>query len=211
VKGLPMLRTNLSTRPFYNERVTYLLLGLVGILVLAFTVFNIVELRSLTVRHRQLLGRVMDDEQRAARSRADAERVRQSVNRTQLETVAEAAREANGLIDQRTFSWTELLNRLESTLPADVRIRSIRPSVDRDGVLNVGLVALAHRVEDVEQFVEQMERTGTFRHLISKSETTDAQGLLEVTLEGQYLPGNRAHAVPGRAPARGAAQQTPED
>lgn len=206
-----MLRTNLSTRPFYNERITYLLLGLAGILVLAFTVFNIVELRSLTVRHRQLLGRVVDEERRAATLRADAERARASVDRAQLETVAEAAREANGLIDQRTFSWTELLNRLEATLPPDVRIQSIRPSVDRDGVLTVALLALAHRVEDVEQFVEQMEKTGTFHHLISRSETTNAQGLLEVALEGQYLPGNGAHAPTGRATGRGAAQQAPED
>jgi Tfp pilus assembly protein PilN len=211
VKGLPMLRTNLSTRPFYNERVTYLLLGLAGVLVLAFTVFNIVELRSLTVRHRQLLGRVVDEERRAATLRADAEQARSSVNRAQLETVAEAAREANGLIDQRTFSWTELLNRLEATLPPDVRIQSIRPSIDRDGVLTVALLALAHRVEDVEQFVEQMEKTGTFHHLISRSETTNAQGLLEVALEGQYLPGNGAHAPTGRTPGRGAAQQAPED
>ena len=34
------------------------------------------------------------------------------------------------LIDKRTFSWTGLLNRLEATLPDNVRLQSIRPGTD---------------------------------------------------------------------------------
>ena len=41
-------------------------------------------------------------------------------------------RQANELIDRRTFSWTELFNPFEATLPPDVRITSVRPRVDDD-------------------------------------------------------------------------------
>ena len=89
---------------------------------------QIVELRLALDRHEQLLRRVgRCDERRAATLRADAERARRSVDRAQLETVAAAAREANRLIDQRTFSWTELLNRLEATLPGR-RARPVHPA-----------------------------------------------------------------------------------
>jgi hypothetical protein len=196
-----MLRTNLSTRPFYNERAVQLALGGAALLVVALTAFNVVQLRSLSGRQAQLVGRVGQAERQAAVLRSDAAQARRSVDRDRLEQVAAAAREANGLIGRRTFSWTELLNRLEATLPADVRIQSIRPVADKDGTLTVTLVVLGHRAEDVEQFVEQLEATGAFRHVYSRNESTDPKGLLEVSLEGHYLP----EAPAGRVEATAAA------
>jgi hypothetical protein len=200
-----MLRTNLSTRPFYNERAVQLLLAAVALVIAGLTVFNVGQLRALSARHAQLLGRVGGDEARAAALRVDAEKARSSVDRAQLETVAAAAREANGLIDQRTFSWTDLLNRLESTLPAEVRIQAIRPSADETGRLTVSMIVLGHRPEDIEQFVEQLEGTGVFQHVYSRTETTTPQGLLEVVLEGHYLPPGPAAGKEGPAPAAASA------
>ncbi len=199
-----MLRTNLSTRPFYNERLIQLLLGVAALVIVGLTVFNVAELRLLSTRHDQLLGRVGDDEKRATKLRADAEGARRSVDRAQLERVAEAAREANQLIDQRTFSWTELLNRLEATLPAEVRIRAIRPETDKEGHFSVTMVVLGHRAEDIEQFAEQLEATGAFHHLYSRTETTTQQGLLEVALEARYTP---SLAAPPAARPLDAAQE----
>jgi len=183
-----MLRTNLSTRPFYNERIVQLALGAAALLILGLTAFNVVELRSLRERHSGLLGHVGDAERRAATLRLDADRARRDVNRAELDRVAAAAREANALIDQRTFSWTELLNQLEATLPDTVRVQSIRPSTDKQGNLTIAMVVFGRRAEDIEQFIEQLEGIGAFRHVVSLSETTNAQGLLEVSLESWYVP-----------------------
>ena len=46
-----MLQINLSTRPFYNERAVHLALGLVGILVLALTTFNVTQVITLSQSH----------------------------------------------------------------------------------------------------------------------------------------------------------------
>ncbi len=204
-----MLRTNLSTRPFYNERLVQLVLAAVALVILGLTAFNVVQLRTLTTRQTQLLGRVGGDEKRAAALRADAEVARHNVDRAQLESVAAAAREANALIDQRTFSWTDLLNRLEATLPADVRIQTIRPTTDREGRFLVTMGVVGHRVEDIEQFVEQLEATGAFRHVISRTETTNPQGLLEVVLEARYLPSDTVAASQGQGRAAPAAPSRP--
>ncbi len=195
-----MLRTNLSTRPFYNERLVQLVLLAAALVIAALTTYNIVELRLLSSRHGQLLQSVVDDEKRATALRAEAVRARRSVDRAQLETVAAAAREANRLIDGRIFSWTELLNRLESTLPDQVRIQAIRPSTDREGRLSVSLIVLGRRAEDVEGFVERLEAAGGFSHVYSRTETTNQQGLLEVVIEGRYVPSAVAAAVPAAPP-----------
>lgn len=184
-----MLRTNLSTRPFYNERVAQVALGAAALLVVAFTVFNVAQWRSLSERHGQLLSRVGDDERKAAMLRTKADLARRSVDRAEVERVAAEVRDANALIDQRVFSWTGLLNTLEAAVPPNVRILSIRPTTDRDGNLTITLLAVGRRAEDIEQLVDRLEATKSFRRLYSRSETTNPQGLLEVALEGRYVSG----------------------
>ena len=49
-----MLRTNLATRPFYNERAVRFVLGVVALIVLGVTAFNALELLRLTDSQRTL-------------------------------------------------------------------------------------------------------------------------------------------------------------
>ncbi|HSK09697.1 MAG TPA: PilN domain-containing protein, partial [Vicinamibacterales bacterium] len=79
-------------------------------------------------------------------------------------------------------------NQLETTLPAGVRVRTIRPIEDR-GRLRIELVVLARRAEDVEAFVERLQETGSFRDVFTRSENTQDTGLLEVMIEGVYAGG----------------------
>ena len=51
----------------------------------------------------------------------EAQRIRAQVDPKELETVSAAALEANGVIEQKAFSWEQLLAQLEATLPDDVR------------------------------------------------------------------------------------------
>src|SRR5262245_54119135 len=102
-----MLRTNLSTRPFYNERGVQLLLGLGALVVVALTIFNVSQIVMLSRAQSRLNRQAQSDEDRARDLRAHAASVRQGIDPKQLETVAGAAREANTLIGQRLFSWTD--------------------------------------------------------------------------------------------------------
>ena len=72
-----------------------------------------------------------EDEARASELRASAARLRSSVDPKQIELASNEARLANDLIDRRTFSWTELFNVFEKTLPDEVRITAVRPRVER--------------------------------------------------------------------------------
>ncbi|MFI5077957.1 MAG: hypothetical protein ACHQRO_11475 [Vicinamibacteria bacterium] len=47
---MTMLRSNLATKPFYNERLIHALVGAAAILVLAFTAFNVSEYLRLSGR-----------------------------------------------------------------------------------------------------------------------------------------------------------------
>ena len=107
-----MLRVNVATRPFYNERGVYLMLALLGLLLLGLTAFNASSLVRLSGREAELTSRTSKEERRAQELRQEAVKLRGSVRQEELDAVLAAAREANALIDERTFSWTALFNYL---------------------------------------------------------------------------------------------------
>ncbi len=108
-----------------------------------------------------------------------------------------AAREANVLIERRVFSWTEVLNQFETTLPAAVRISSVRPRVERDGTMMVDVVVLARTVEAVDAFIENLEKRGAFSGVLSREEFVNEDGLIQASLQGRY------RAAADAAPAAG--------
>ncbi len=125
-----VIRTNLSTRPFYNERAVQLVLLGAGLVVLAATLFNVTRILQLSRQDTQLATQAASDEARARDLIASAAKRRATVDPRALELASVEARQANDLIDRRTFSWTELFNRFETTEPDEVRITAVRPRLD---------------------------------------------------------------------------------
>jgi Tfp pilus assembly protein PilN len=183
-----MLRTNLSTRPFYNERGVHGMLGIAAFIVIALTIFNLTQIFILTRRQSARSRETTAAETRAAELRAHAARTRQLVNAKQLDSISGAAREANAIIGQRLFSWTDLLNQLENTLPDNVRITALRPTVDRDGRITVTMTVHGESVDDIEQFMAHLEETQAFSDVYPLDDEPEESGGVRASLEGKYAP-----------------------
>jgi Tfp pilus assembly protein PilN len=202
-----MLRTNLSTRPFYNERAANVLLALLALVVFAATVFNVVRVVSLSRQQATLSAQADAAERKARDLKRHSTQVRSTIDAKALETTADASREANAIIDRRTFSWTELFNRFEATLPPNVRIASVNPTIDVDGRFIITINVVARGVDDIDEFLEALEETGGFRDVLARDEFENDEGQIEASLRGQYLPGTigtrkAAPAAPARSGAR---------
>jgi hypothetical protein len=192
-------RINLSTKPFYNDRAVHLALGVVAAAVLVFTAFNLWQVYMLSGRQAQVQTRLTRAETQTRQLREQAASVRQSINPNELEATVAAAREANLLIERRVFSWTEVLNQFETTLPPTVRISSVRPRVERDGTMRVEVVVLARTVEAVDAFIESLEKRGSFSGVLSREEFLNEDGLIQASIEGRYrAAGPVAAAKEGR-------------
>lgn len=183
-----MLRANLSTRPFYNERALHGVLGAAAAIVAVLTIFNLTQIVLLTGRQSSLGSEADAAETRAADLRAQAVRTRQAINAKELESISGAAREANTLIGQRLFSWTDLLDRLEATLPDNVRITALRPTVARDGTITVTMTVAAQGVDDIEQFMANLEETTAFSDVYPLDDEPAEDGSVRASLEGKYAP-----------------------
>jgi Tfp pilus assembly protein PilN len=196
-----VLRSNLATRPFYNERAAHVVIGLAAALVLAITALNVVRIVSLSRQNTELSARINADRAEAERLTGEAARIRKTINQNELAAVVGAAQEANALIDQRTFSWTEFFNKIESTLPPGVMLTSVRPSFKAD-VTNVAMSVLAREAVDLEDFMDKLEETGAFTDVVPASQDRTDDGLVRAVIEGIYVrPAQADPAAAATAPA----------
>ena len=193
-----MIRTNLSSKPFYNVRAVQVAIGALAAVVLGITLFNVIEIVRLVAAQQTLGANADAAERESTRLRGEAARIRGQINPRELQTVASAAREANQLIDQRAFSWTELFAQFEMTLPEDVRITAMQPRVE-NRMFVVAVAVEARRAEDLDGFIQALERTGMFQNVLATETQANEDGLLEAIIEGHYQPRARAEQPAGQA------------
>jgi hypothetical protein len=181
-----MFKGNLSTRPFYNERLVAVVITvgvLIGLGLTAFNVTAIYQLSAERTKQRADQDRVAAE---AAKSRASATALQSSLDRSNVLLLASETNEANTLIDQRTFSWTAFFGLVEKTLPLDARLISVAPRVDR-GVFMIVMQINMKRPEDLEAFMNALSGTGSFYDLLPGEMQRNEDGLYIATLSGGYV------------------------
>lgn len=188
-----MLRTNLSTRPFYNERAVHMAVAVAAILLTALTAWNVYSVVRLSKANTELSTRVNRDHTEAVELSKMADDIRRRINQDELRQVVESAREANSLIDQRTFSWTAFFNLLETTMPPDVMLTTVRPSIN-EGITRVSMIVLGRRAEDIDEFIEKLEATGAFHDVIASQQDLTEDQLYRVVIDSVYT----GEAAPGK-------------
>jgi hypothetical protein len=194
-----MLRTNLSTRPFYNERAVRAALFGLALIAVGLLLFNAIEILRLERAGREARQTVAQNAAQARDLREKAQVIRQSINQAALQAVQVSARDANALIDRRAFSWTALLNYFQATLPPDVRIASVAPQIDNEGRMLVAISCFTRRAEDLYEFADALEGTGAFSEVLPRQLATEEDGTLRAEVQGYYL-----------GPVRGAAPPSPQ-
>lgn len=205
-----MLRTNLSTRPFYNDRAVRTGLLALALVAIGLMVFNAFEILRLERAGREARQTVAQNAAQARELRDKAQVIRRSINQTALQAVQVSSRDANALIDRRAFSWTALLNYFQATLPADVRIASVTPQIDDDGRMLVLISAFARRAEDLYEFADALETTGAFSDVLPRQLAVEQDGSLRSELQGYYAGPAQGAAPPaaGQAVPAGQASET---
>jgi len=196
-----MLRTNLSTRPFYNIRAVQVALGAFAAVVVVMTLFNAYKVVTLASSQRSLGASAVKAQTEAARLRSEAARIRARVDARELEVVSAAAKEANAIIDMRAFSWSGLLSQFEATLPESVRITAVQPRLERDARFVLGIRVEARRTEDLEKFLDALEATGSFHDVLATDEQATDDGLIEAIVEAVYEQPARDVPAGNREPA----------
>jgi hypothetical protein len=198
-----MLRGNLATRPFYNERLVTLAIVLGVVAVLALTAFNASQIISLSRQRGVFKADQTRDDSEAATVNQGTLAVQKSVDQVRLAALARQTREANDLIDERTFSWTVFLDHIEKTLPLDARLISVAPRVNR-GEFEIGMSVNAKKFGDLEDFVDKLLATGVFYDTIAGSTNHNDDGTFTgAIMTRYYLAPKPSKATRGATSGRG--------
>jgi cell division protein FtsB len=195
-----MLTTNLSTRPFYNERAVRSILGLLLLLVIALTVFSLFRASSLRTEERALSAQATQAHDEAERLRAQTQAMTAQINPKELEAVSAEASEANAVIAQREFSWIALLGQIEEALPDDVRVTAVQPQIEK-GTTMVRLEVEAMSAEHLATFMDALEKNGAFQRVLPRTKAYGDNDEIDAVLEAVYRPGGAPTARTGAAKA----------
>jgi len=180
-----VIRTNLSTRPFYNERAVHAIALVVALIVVALAGWQTFRIVKLSKYKTELNASIARDKAESDRQEREAAQIRGKIDQKELASVVAAAKEANQLIAQRTFSWTQLFNQLEATLPEDVMLTAIRPEF-KDGVTTINLNIQGRRSDDIDAFWSQLEKTGSFHNVEWSAVTVGDDGMNKVAMKAVY-------------------------
>jgi Tfp pilus assembly protein PilN len=131
--GRRAVAPNLARRPFLNARpvvrVAALLWLLGGLLLLG----NVLVFRKYLSDSEDIRGKLAAGRAEIDRQRADVARLEQELAGFDLEGMNEQVEFLNRRIDQRTFSWSLLLDRLAETMPDDIRLSRLQPPTQARG------------------------------------------------------------------------------
>jgi Tfp pilus assembly protein PilN len=193
-----VIDTNLATRPFYNDSAVRLWLLVLALVVVTASAFNVTRVLQYSRSDTELATQASRDETRTTELRAEAAQLRASVDPKQVENASMEARLANDLIDRRAFSWTELFNTFEATLPDEVRITAVRPKLEANRGIVLAITVVARSVEDLDKFDTGLEDTGAFRDLVPREDKVNEQGQIEGLIEAVYVPKKATPAEKGQ-------------
>ena len=137
------LHLNLASRPYRDER-PFIAVVVVGSLLIAFlTLTNFDTWYEYRNETQDTRAKIATLEKQAADERARTNTLNQRIRAVDVKLLAKQTQFANTQLAQRAFSWSELLDQLERILPDYVRIVSITPSFEDNGLVKLSLQCVA--------------------------------------------------------------------
>lgn len=192
---------NLAAQPFANERPVKratLLIWVVALTLLAVNIFLYQRHLSAHYEQRQTIRDLQE------RIEAEEEKLRKaegSLADLQLEQQNDRVIFLNGQIARRTFRWSQLFDRLEEVLPANVELGRVSPKIlherrrggRRSKETVKDLVAIDMRGEsrsgeELLQLVDNLFEHPSFTLPNLQGENERDDGRIEFTLTALYLP-----------------------
>jgi Tfp pilus assembly protein PilN len=212
---------NLARRPFLNSRPVVrvtLLLWLLGLALLLVDLWQFLGYRERSADKREQIAR---SEGEIERQRAALARLQKTLDSFDLDAQNQKVEFLNKQIAERTFSWSQLLDRVAERLPNDVRLNRLTPltgdkaerqrtgsTAARRSSKTSDLVPLlitgeARNDEALSSFVDNLFKPPFTDANPTREEREEDGKTLKFEISVQYRPGPppAASAAPGGGPA----------
>ena len=182
------IHLNLASRPYRDYRPVYAVVVVLSLLT-AFLMLNNVE---TYYRYHRETGttreKIASIEAATAAERKKEQAAQQRLSSLDLARLDARAKFVNAKLYERAFSWSTLLDELESVLPADVRLLSIAPSIKPGEPVALDLRFESRSADGLEVTMERLGRDPQFNDPFPGSETRSETGTWTFSIDAKYLP-----------------------
>jgi hypothetical protein len=184
---LKTIHLNLARRPYRDYRPLYAVVVALSLLT-AFLALNNFD---TWYRYRRDTSTTRDEISRIE-SQIEQERRQMEVTNRQIKTIdltslSRQTKFINAQIAERAFSWSELLDRLEDVIPGNVRIVSVAPGFQENGLVRLSLNCEAKTSDGLETTINRFHRHPQFANPFPSSQDDTGAGYL-FNLTVDYKP-----------------------
>lgn len=165
------IELNLASRPTENRRRYVVLTATAMVVLLALAVFQGAMYWRRWGSGRQTEHRVVEMQAEIKRLDDEQKQLEASLQRPEAVQVFDASYFLNGLIRQKSFSWTQLFMDLEKLVPYGVEISSIHPDVQENNRIDLSMMVAGKTTDDLLEFVRRLEGSDKFGIPTLRTET----------------------------------------
>jgi type IV pilus assembly protein PilN len=182
------LHLNLASRPYRDYRPVYAAVVLMSLLA-AFLMLNNVETYYRYTREtRTTRAKIAAIEAQTQQERQRGESVQQRIKGLDLNRLGAQTKFVNAKLAERAFSWSSLLDELESVLSNDVRVMSVSPTFTEDGNIELSLEFVSKSGDGMIRTINRMHADPQFRNPFPSRQSAIEGGAYTFDLKVQYVP-----------------------
>ena len=209
---MSQIQINLATRPFHNNIVYWLTFGGCFAVLVGFTWYNAARFEGTAAEIARWEEMLQQRESEFSSLSNDVTTMTQTVAGMDLKALNERSAFANGIILGRLFSWSQLFDRLEKVQPENVRLRSIRPVITKEGT-EVSVDAMTRDYDSLLKFEAALLDSDYFSFVYPLQESSkESQGEIHFNLAFGYVPEGKSKSNhPTVAPAAPAEEASAPD
>ncbi len=165
---------NLSTYSYTDRRLALTAYLITTLIVFIFTAYNVGSYLESRRNKDGLLNKLVSIRKEVSLLEIDLSQKKTGLSKTgsvkEAGKIAKEIDNINALIEQKSFSWSELFYCLEKATPKGVSIENIKPNYDAKKVTIKGV---ARRLKDITKFVDNLKDTAYLKNgfLVSEQES----------------------------------------
>lgn len=183
------IHLNLASRPYRDYTPVNVVAATMFLVTLVLAWFNLDTYLRYNVETKATRAKIAELEAQTARERQLEESAQTRLASIDVKFLDEQTRFINAKLAERAFSWSMLLDELESVLPQDVRLLTVSPSFRDDGMIDLALTFQSKVADGMITTINRMHRDPQFRDPFPHNESV-TEGVWSFNLNVRFLPPN---------------------
>jgi hypothetical protein len=162
---------NLSTRPFPAYRIASTVMFAIFILLAAISAGQAYGYIHYSEEANAIRGTERDLRAETGRLEGQEKGLRSQLGGSLANARLAEVKYINSLIERRNFCWTCLLRHIETRIPINVHLTSLKPELAKDGTIILGINAQGRSLSDLAEFIDRLQQSEVFEKVNVAVET----------------------------------------